>query len=92
MAGEGLPLRRKASAQLGKVVDFAVENDDVAAVRALHRLMPQVRKLDDGQPIETECSPVVAPYAAIIRAAVTLPLDRRVEVGTESSARAGGET
>ena len=92
MAGEGLALRRKASAQLGEVVDFAVENDDIAAVRTLHRLMPQVRKVDDGQPVEAERGPVVAPYAAVIGAAMALPFDGRGQVGTESRARAGGET
>jgi len=54
--------------------------------------MTQLREIDDGQPVEAERRRVVAPHPAVVRAAVALPLDRRVEVGAECAAGTAGVT
>ena len=63
-------IRLQLLAQLEVVIDLAVEDQDRVAVLADHGLMAGGRKIDDGEPAESERGVVVGINAPIVRAAV----------------------
>ena len=69
LGGEACALGGQLGPQLEVVVDLAVEDDPVAAVRVGHRLVA-VLDVDEGQPVEAEHRPGVPPGLVLVRAAV----------------------
>jgi hypothetical protein len=45
-----MAVARKSLAQLDVIVDFAIENEHVAAIRGRHRLVGARIEIDDGEP------------------------------------------
>lgn len=54
MLHNSMPLTGQLPAQIGKVVDLAVEDDAQLAAGILHRLMPSRGEIDDGEPTMTQ--------------------------------------
>ena len=85
--GIGMPeklfsLSLQFAAQIRKIIDFTVKDDDVAPIRAEHRLMPRRRQINDGQPDKPEACGALTPLPCIIRAAVCESSDGTLQIVT----------
>ncbi len=63
-------LARELGAQLDVVVDRAVEDEHVRAVRAHHRHVAARREVEDGEAARAERDAVVGPEAGVVGAAM----------------------
>ncbi len=80
MPDETFPLRFQLTAQVGEIVDFPVENDDVTPIGADHRLMAGRREIDDGEADEAKTDRILAPDAGIVGTAVSKGCDRPLQI------------
>ena len=76
MPAKGFAGSVELRAQLGEIVDLAVERDDKAAVGRCHRLVTGLGKVDDRQPRKAEARAPFAPAALVVGPAVMQSLDR----------------
>src|SRR5882672_6032052 len=89
MPAEGLARGVELRAQLGEVVNLAVEDNHVAGVGRDHRLVAALGEVDDGKAREAEMRARFAPVAAVVRSAVMQAPDRIIQLRGSTASKHG---
>ena len=80
MPDEGLALGFQSGAQVGEIVDLAVEDDGVAAAGTGHGLVTCRRQVDDRQADEAEPGRAFPPLPGIVRTTMVQLGNRRRKI------------
>ena len=91
MSAKAMAAAFQLRAQLLKIIDLAVVDDDVAAIGRVHRLRAGLAQVDDGKPPmpERDAGFRLRPGIAAVRPAMGERIDHAAGCGTKLASRAG---